>query len=424
MNNLLKQNYHNHKETIHNFIWRSLQIFGKQGITFLIFVLCAKLLIPYDFGVYNYMLAIIFFLIMFGDFGISTATSKYVAEYNITDKNKLKAVLFNSGLLIFALTFVITILTIVIGPGYLKDKYVYVLYLLPTVFLAPMTSLYDGVYRGLGKFKQLAVISLIIGFILIPLIYFLIKSYGLIGALVSQNIFYLLLLIGLSFGYKDISFKINKSVIKEIASYSFIVGLASLGYFLFTRINIIILGNFGYLVEVGYYELINKFIMFALIPFSIFSQVISPRITSLYIENKSAVFNSYKKNILNVFFISIIIAVVLGIIFPKILELFLIKYNVSDVVTGMNLLLILFVFECMMTIASLGFNIATGHANLNMKILILFGFLNLPISYYMVYRFGFIGIIYSTLLLKSMADILFIFIYYRKLKVNSKYLKL
>jgi hypothetical protein len=72
------------------------------------------------FGIYNYALAIIFFLIMFGDFGISTATSKYVAEYNATNKNKLKAVLFNSGIIILGLTIIITILTLIIGPSYLK----------------------------------------------------------------------------------------------------------------------------------------------------------------------------------------------------------------------------------------------------------------------------------------------------------------
>ena len=84
----MKNKYLAHKETIHNFIWRSLQIFGKQGITFLIFILCAKLLTPYDFGLYNYALAIIFFFIIFGDFGISAATSKYVAEYNAINKDK------------------------------------------------------------------------------------------------------------------------------------------------------------------------------------------------------------------------------------------------------------------------------------------------------------------------------------------------
>ena len=235
---MIKLNYGKHKETIHNFIWRSLQIFGKQGITFLIFILCAKLLTPYDFGLYNYALAIIFFLIIFGDFGISTATSKYVAEYNAINKDKLKLILFNSGIVIVGLTIIITILTLLIGPWYLKDKYIYVLYLLPLIFLAPMTSLYDGIYRGLKKFKQLAILSLIVGILSIPFVYFLVKQYGLIGALIAQNLFYFILLIALAFGYREFHFKFNKEVIKEIGSYSAIIGIGILGFYLYTKINI------------------------------------------------------------------------------------------------------------------------------------------------------------------------------------------
>ena len=229
----IQKNYNNHKDTIHNFIWRSLQIFGKQGITFLIFILCAKMLTPYDFGIYNYVLAIIFFLIIFGDFGISTATSKYVAEYNVTNKEKLKAVLFNSGIIIFGLTIIVTFLTLIIGPWYLKEKYIYVLWLLPLIFLAPMTSLYDGIYGGLKRFKQLAIISLIVGFISIFFVYFLVKNHGLIGALIAQNLFYFILLIGLGFGYRVFSLKFNYEIIKEIGKYSFIFGIVMIGYYLF-----------------------------------------------------------------------------------------------------------------------------------------------------------------------------------------------
>src|SRR3989338_7409042 len=192
MINKTRDKYTQHKETIHNFIWRAIQILGKSMATFLIFILSAKLLTPYDFGIYNYVLAIVFFLIIFGDFGISTATSKYVAEYNVTDKKKLKLVLFNSGIIILGLTILITIITLIIGPWYLKEKYIYILWLLPLVFLAPMTYLYDGIYRGLKQFKKLAIISVIIGLISIPFVYILIKQYGLIGALISQNIFYLI----------------------------------------------------------------------------------------------------------------------------------------------------------------------------------------------------------------------------------------
>ena len=89
---MIKNKYLKHQASIHNLIWRGLQVLGKQGVIFAILILAAKLLDPYTFGVYNYILAIILFLVMFGDFGISTATSKYVAEYNATDKNKLKSV--------------------------------------------------------------------------------------------------------------------------------------------------------------------------------------------------------------------------------------------------------------------------------------------------------------------------------------------
>jgi O-antigen/teichoic acid export membrane protein len=53
MKDLIINQYRKNKETVHNFIWRGVQIFGKQGITFLIFIFCAKLLTPYNFGIYN-----------------------------------------------------------------------------------------------------------------------------------------------------------------------------------------------------------------------------------------------------------------------------------------------------------------------------------------------------------------------------------
>src|SRR4030067_1103319 len=190
---MIRRAYKNHRETIHNFIWRCLQLVGKQGIITLIFILCARLLTPYDFGIYNYALAIIFFLITFGDFVISAATSKYVAEYHGSNKDKLKAVPFNSGIIILGLTLIISIITILIGPWYLKEKYGYVLSLLPLIFIAPMTSLYDGIYRGLKKFKLLAIISLIVGTCSLSFVYILIKNYGLTGALISQDLFFLIL---------------------------------------------------------------------------------------------------------------------------------------------------------------------------------------------------------------------------------------
>ena len=417
---MIKKTYTKHKETVHNFIWRALQIGAKQGIVFLIFILCAKFLTPYDFGIYNYALAIVFFLIIFGDFGISTATSKYVAEYNVTNKGKLKAVLFNSGIIILALTIIVSILTLILGPWYLKDKYIYILYLLPLIFLAPMTSLYDGIYRGLKKFKQLAIISIVIGLFSLIFVYFLIAQYGLIGALIAQNLFYLILLIGLGLGYRDFSFKLNKEVMKEVTKYSIIVGIAGLGFFFFTRVNVLILGYFNLIEEIGYYEIINKVILILLIPSTILAQVISPEVTNMYYrkENKKLI-KEYKKYLIFSALIGLITILLVSVSFLPLVILFLPKYNSSLLFYSMLILSPLLITQSISNIASVGFSTSSGYARLNMYFLLIFGVINIILSSFLVWYMGYMGIIYSTLIAKGIADILFIIIYFRIIK-NEK----
>ena len=133
--------YFRHKTFICNFAWQVLQVFGKQGMTFLIFFLSAKLLSPYDFGVYSYILGVVYLFVVFSDFGISSATSKYVTEYNLLDKKKLEKVLFNAILVIMVLG-VITFGTLMYFKKYLLVEVSdYTLCVLPLLFLIPFNLL-------------------------------------------------------------------------------------------------------------------------------------------------------------------------------------------------------------------------------------------------------------------------------------------
>ncbi len=412
-----KNNYGNNPNLVKNFIWRAIQLIGKEGAIFIIFFMCAKLLNAYKFGLYNYMLAGIFFLMIFGDFGISTATSKYVAEYQIKNKKKLSAVLFNSGIIITGLTLLVILVVLLLGKQYFQEKYYYILYLLPVIFLAPMTSLYDGIYRGLKKFKQLAIISIWTGIFSVIITYFLIYYFNLIGALISQTVLYLTLLIFLAIGHKEINFKINLPVMKEICKYSIYIGIASIGYFLFTRINSLILGNFGFIVEVGYYELINKILLILIIPFTILAQVMAPDITTLYAQKKARVILAlYKRYMFLAILFGFLISLVVWIIFPIILKYFLSEYNLPIIQISMNFLLIILTTQCASTIAAAGFSTASGHAKLNMIWLIIFGILNTILGIFWVHSLGFMGIIYTTVIIKFLSDITFIIFYYFILK--------
>ncbi len=395
---MLKKLYGIHKETIHNFFWRALQTIGKEGITFIIFVFCVKLLVPYQFGIYNYILTIIFFLIMFGDFGISTATSKYVAEYNAVDKNKLKSVLFNSILIVLSLTVIITILTLIFGPWYLKEKYIYILYLLPLIFLAPMTSLYDGIYRGLKRFKKLAVISLIIGSISLGFIYFLINTYGLIGALISQDLFYFLLLLSLGIGYREFTLKINKKIMGEIGKYSLLVGLSTLGYFLYTRVDIIVLGQFGLIEQIGYYEIINKIFVLVLLPVTILGTVVAPNSTKNFaIKKFGYIKNKLIKESSLLFISGLFVSLISFIILPFIFKIFLSEYDLSLLTKILNIILLLVPLRFFSTYISVGYITSSGRTAILTKYLIIFGIANLILDIILINLIGFIGVIYATL---------------------------
>lgn len=405
MKNFIKHNYFKYKETFHNFLWQSLQIFGKQGTTFLIFFLAAKLLSPYEFGVYNYVLVIVFFLIIFGDFGISKATTKYVAEYNVTDNDKLKAVLFNSGLIIFCLAALISIIVLVFGQWYFQDKYLYILYLLPLIFIAPFTSLYDGIYSGLKKFKQLAIISLSTSLIGMIVAYFLIKAFGLIGALIGQNLFYLILIVFLGLGYREFNLKINKAVIREIGKYSMYFGLASLGYFLYTRVDIIVLGHFGYIEEIGYYEIINKIFLFILLPVNILSTVIAPDSTKNFVLQRFVyIKNKIIKESLIMFIVGLLVALASYLIFPVIFRIFLQEYDNVLLIKLLNILLILIPLRFFSTYISAGYIAPSGNIKILTKYLIIFGVVNFILNIVLINLIGFIGVIYATLI----SQILFI----------------
>lgn len=406
-NNIIKKIFKTHKEIVNDFMWRGLQVIGKQGITFLIFFLCAKLLNQYDFGVYNYTLTIVFVLIMFGDFGISTATSKYVAEYNIFNKEKLRSILFNSSIIIFGLTILMSILTIVFGHYYFNDKFIYICYLLPLIFLAPMTSLYDGIYRGLKKFKQLAIISLSVGSVSIFFVYFLINSYGLLGALMSQNIFYLLLLIALGFGYKDFNFKLNKEVIRDISKYSFIIGSVSALYFLFTRVTTLILGHYSLFSAISYYELITKIILFILLPFNIFAQILGPKII---LFKKEYAVSSLRKITVTSLIIGLLLFIIVNTILPLIIKIFLPNYYIFDFIKILRIYSFILLTQGAVIIASNGFATYLGHANLNLKLLFILFPINIIGAMLIIPKYGLFYFMIFFTIVQVISDLLYLYL--------------
>jgi O-antigen/teichoic acid export membrane protein len=416
---VLKNKYLRHKEAVDNFMWRGLEVFGKQGIIFFIFVLCARLLSPFEFGVYNYILAVILFLIMFGDFGISTTVSKYVAECNASQKGKLRKVLFNSFLIVFSCSAVVAVAILIFGQRFFQENYVYVLYTLPILFLAPVSALYDGIFRGLKNFKTLAILSLASGIVSIFFVYFLVLNYGLSGALIAQSLFYLILVLVLFFAYGNFYIEFDKGLIRHLVKYSLLVGLAGIGYFLYTRVDLIMLGYFDFTVETGYYGLINKLFALSIIFFSIFGHVVAPNNIKLKILKKYDLLrDKIRAFCLYSFLLGIVISILLLFVVPPLVEYFLPQYNNPAFFVIFYIFLFVIPISVVEVTLANGFITPLGYVSILTKVIFLGAVLNIFFNLLFLYYFGYIGIILSTVLVHNFINVLKFVYFWRVFNTN------
>ena len=402
-----------------NFAWRAIQIVSRQGITFFILFISAKLLSTEEFGIYNYTVAIAFFFTLLADFGISRAVTKYVAQYNIEDPDKVRFIYFNSALIILVLVIIFTSLFFLFAETIVGENYRFVYYLIPVFIFLPLTSLFDGVYSGLKQFKKLSVISLISGILTVAATYFLILEYGIIGAFLSLNFYYLASFILFSATYKLFKFSFDRSIIREVGRYSIIIGVSALGHFLYSKGITYVLGQYNYFSEIGYYEIIDKVFIILSFPFIIYGQIIAPEVTeSITLNNNDKVLRQFKKAIGISIPVTIVITLFLWQVLPPLISIFLNKYYTTDFIKIFNYLLLHLPLILISGMIAQPFIIATGKAKFSL-LTIPFGLMNIGIGIFLIGQIGFIGIIYSTVATSIANKVLTFFLIYNSLKVKK-----
>ncbi len=422
INNTVGGIYARHRITLYNFLWRAIQILGKQGVTFVIFVLCAKYLSPYEFGIYNFVFSLIFMFAIFSDFGVSVTASRYTAQYQISDIKKLHVLPFNSTLIVVVLSTIVCLLVF-----FARDKikyYEYLIYCFPLLFAIPMTSLYDGIYRGLKKFKELSLINFIFGLLFIPLIYFSINKWGIKGAILAHNAYYILLFIVVycySFTWKmKTKAKLDKELIVKILKYSVLVGLSDVGLFLYTRVDVLILGHFNLVEEIGYYEIANRMYLILILPAQLLATVVAPKIAQIFLLKKNDLIKSnYKRDVLLLFGIGLVLAGVsyfsIGYIFALLFD----NYKSDILLKLMTILLILVPFRYFSTYISIGYITPSGNVKISTLAIMFFGIVNVLLDFLLIKEFGLFGVVYATIisqiLFMLVKDLFFYYSVIRKL---------
>lgn len=409
--------YRNNKELFYSFRYRLVQILAKQGSSALMFFIATYFLTKGEMGIYNYLSSVLFLIIVFADFGISTATTKYVAQYNTISKEKVGKVLFNSSLIILLVSSLLITILAFFAHRVFPDNYIYLYYALPFIFIYPLTSLLDGIYRGLKRFKILAIVAVLNGILGIICSYLLVKNFGLIGAIVNQGVFFSIYAIALLVMHKGFEFKIDKKILKDIMNYSVYFGIATVGYFFFSKVNILILGSHNLMEEIAVYELLNKIFIIYLIPFTVLGQVLAPNVVEIFsLKKYENVRILFKKSLIYLlpivlFFIPIsmlITKIGIGILFPQ---------YVNGILTVLLLPVALTTAKAIpVVVINTGLITSTGHAKYMAIENIVVGILNVVCNIFVIQYFGYVGVVWVTLILQSVSLIILYMIYYRKLR--------
>jgi O-antigen/teichoic acid export membrane protein len=417
----LMKNFHEKiffSKTIINFFWRSLQTFGKQGVVLVIFLLGAKYLSVYDFGIYNYLISVLLLAILIGDFGISLTTSKYVVEHKDLDGG-IGKVVFHSVLLSLLLSTSIILFFLIFGGQFLHEKIYYLYILIPSIIAAPLTSIYDGIFRGLKMFKKLSIITIASGLISIAITFFLIIQYGLLGAIISQNIYYVLLLIALVPFVRDFKFKYDHKLFIKVFKYSFFVGLMTVGYFLYIRTDMLFLGYSGLINDISYYEIINKIFMLLILPVTLFGTVVAPDVTKLFqLKEYDKIKLKLKKKLLFLFF---------GGFFSSAICYFAVwfllknnsKYDVKYLLSFLLFFLILIPLKYVVNFLEQGYLLPGGYAKNVSIFTIFFGVLNFILDLFLVGKFKFYGVIFSTFICLFLLNIFILVFAIKKFFYNK-----
>jgi len=409
--------YFSLRKNLTPFLWRLTQVLFKQGTTAIMFFIATYFLTKEDMGVYAYVSSMLLLLALFTDFGISTSTSRYVALYNSEDKEKVKRIFFNVSLVILVATVVVLVIFIFLKDILSVQYPDYLLLTLPMIFIYPMTSLMDGIYRGLKEFKKLALFTILNSVVGIGGAYLLVTNFGLNGTVVAPLLYFSSYLIILLIAYRGYQFVLDRKIVKDVTTYAMYFGIAALGHYLFSKMNVLILGSQNLLEEVAVYELLNKINTELLLPFIVLGQILAPNIVEDFSKKRfENIQKQFRKNLVLTLLAAIIFLPLSILITSVAVNLFFPIYSGEILQSLLLPVALTFSTAVPVVVINTGMITSTGHGKLMAIQNIITGIVNVLLNLFIIKSHGYIAVVWVTFAVQLISNTILYLIYSSKLK--------
>ena len=220
---------------------------------------------PEKFGIINYTGAIVGYFILLINYAFNLTASRRIAQ-NKNDKKKINQIfneVLGAHILLWIFAVVIFIFCIIFLPVFQQNLKVFIATFLMTVacVLTP-----DWLYQGMGNLQRQAFFNLFskIGFTIIIL--FLIKNADdfFLQPLALSIVQIMITFISLRWAIIKYNLKIKIPPLKailEVLNKDKTIFFSSIVISLYTTTNIVILGSFASVIEVGYFTAAQNFII-------------------------------------------------------------------------------------------------------------------------------------------------------------------
>lgn len=391
-----------------------MQFFAKSVVPLFVNFYGAKVLLPEEFGGLVYGLTFLSLINLMSNFGISSAVLKESAELNSKNDDVIIRRIFPSTAYMSLIISALIIFSVFL---FVDNIPTYYYWSIPYLFLNPLTAILDGILVGAKNFKLLSITTVLSAILLIPTSIILIDSFKELGVILTYSIFYivLFLLYYIMFPFKGIQF--DKKLSKKIIKYAVVIGVGSVSFFLYTRVDIFILKEYDYLEAIGNYELIMRVFELTNIPIVLIAQVLAPDFVKLLVDKKITVISRRSKLLpLIIFLVGVILSIALYFILPRCIEIYYPKYFTPEFMEITTILLLTVPLKFVGIFMTLAILTPLGYAKTVSYTTLFFGLINVLLDFVFIKKYGFIGVFYATLIIHNINIIIQYLIFHFKFK--------
>ena len=395
-------------QTKKNVLFAALQIMA-SGLT--LFVLYKYLVVVLGvelIGVWSIVMAFSAFL-RTGDFGFAGSIVKFVSVATVKNDTQKREDIISTSLISVAVALGLLLILfypiiIYVLPFFIEVKYINLAlgllpYSLVSVWLAVLSTLIVFIFDGINRVDIRSTFLVTFNILLVILSITLVHFFGFIGLGYAQVLHaFVQLLMAWILVKKHISLsflipnKWNKTTFKEIFSYSIHLQLSSLMSMMLEPISKLMLGHFGSMSSVGYFEMANRLVMQVRNIIVNANQALVPMLSKAHEESQN-IGQHYRLTLKVLFVVSLFVYSLVGLLSSFVSQIWIGSYEEVFVYYSYIILLTMFIN----TLAGAAYftNMGTGDVKYNTYSQIIIAVVNVLLGIILGYFYNDTGVVFA-----------------------------